>query len=77
MTDYAKTRRETAERMGGESRCLFCQAPMSTKTLSDFGARCFPCFKAYCREPFYQHQRSPHAERVRAEIAAMGRRVPA
>lgn len=76
MNDYAKTSKETAERMGSET-CSLCRAPTPTKTLSDFGKRCFPCYQAYCREPSYDRGRSKAAERIRAEIAAMGRKVPA
>lgn len=76
MNDYAKICKETAERMGSAT-CLICRAPTPTKTLSDFGARCFPCYQAYCREPQSKPDRSRAAERIRAEIAAMGRKVPA
>jgi hypothetical protein len=69
-------RKQTADKMGGHA-CLLCRAPTSHETMATYGARCFPCFQQYCREPAQQHPRSPQAERIRAEIAAMGRRVPA
>ena len=31
--------------------CITCANPTDTKTLMEFGARCFPCYQAYCRQP--------------------------
>lgn len=72
-------RKQIAEKLGAGSSlsCINCGTPTAYDTLSTLGAKCFPCYQAYCREPFHQLQRSHYAERVRAEIAAMGKKVPA
>lgn len=31
--------------------CRRCDTPTSTKDLNTYGARCYSCFQAYCREP--------------------------
>lgn len=31
--------------------CGWCHAPTDHSTLSTYGARCFRCYQAYCREP--------------------------
>lgn len=82
MSQYAETRARTARKMAGDDvapnrQCTTCGTTTDVKTLTDFGARCFPCYAAYCREPFVQLERSPAALKIRAEIAAMGRKVPA
>ncbi len=76
MSAYTDARRRTAEKMGNrpDGACMVCGNAASNATLSDFGARCFPCYQAYCREPSYDRGRSRAAERIRAEIAAMGRK---
>lgn len=76
---YADVRKRTAEKMAGDERrmaCMTCGESTTIETLSSFGARCFPCYQAYCREPFQQRPRSPAAERIRAEIAAAGKELP-
>ena len=30
--------------------CLLCRAPTPHEHLSTYGARCFECFRSYCRE---------------------------
>lgn len=78
---YKTVRKELAERMGADNAhelpCSDCAAPTPIKTLSDYGGKCFGCCQANCREPSRPYQRSHYAERVRAEIAAMGKKVPA
>jgi hypothetical protein len=73
--NYTNVRKENSARSGTETYCR-CGTSTLRTTLSDYG-RCFPCFQAYCREPSYDRGRSKAAERIRAEIAAMGRKVPA
>lgn len=36
----------------GAFPCLFCTTPTNRDTLSTLGARCFPCYVAYCKEGF-------------------------
>lgn len=74
---YTKIRQQTAAMMGDAPACVACKAPVKRATLADFGGRCFGCFAAYRREKAPAPPRSKAAERIRAEIAAMGRRVPA
>jgi len=31
--------------------CLRCNTPTLVSTLNHYGARCFSCYEAYCREP--------------------------
>ncbi len=74
----ASIRQQTADRMAsGDGRaCLVCGTAADGITLSMFGARCFPCYQAYRREPLVPPPRSKAAERIRAEIAAMGKGLP-
>lgn len=37
---------ETAPRMA----CKWCQEPTLVPTLNQYGARCFSCYEAYCRQ---------------------------
>jgi hypothetical protein len=76
MSEYAETRRRTAEKMGADAQCIACGETAAWATLSDHGGRCFACYMGYCRAPFEQLQRSESAESIRAQIAAMGRRLP-
>lgn len=50
---YAAVRREMAGQAQAEgmSACLVCGAETPRDTLGLLGARCRPCFAAYCREP--------------------------
>ena len=73
---YKTVRKELAQQHDTNRGCRTCQAGAPHATLSDYGGLCFPCFQAYCREPSYDRGRSKAAERIRAEIAAMGRKVP-
>lgn len=75
---FAKVKRELANQAEHQDLlpCMSCGEPTKRETLTDFGARCFPCFKAYCREPQVKPPRSAMAERIRAEIAAAGKWVP-
>ena len=34
-----------------EHRCKLCGAPASWETLHNLGARCGPCYAAYCSDP--------------------------
>lgn len=45
------------EPVSGRLPCPRCQAPTLIATLNHFGARCEPCYEAYCLEP----QPSPDA----------------
>lgn len=49
---YSKVRKELADQVD-ESRlpCRYCGAPTLRETLTQYGARCFPCYEGYCREP--------------------------
>lgn len=86
MSTFSKVKRELAEQHQAADvphdpkndllPCLRCATPTKRGTLSDLGARCFPCFQAYCRTPMTMQPRSSYAERVRAEIAAKGFAVP-
>ena len=78
MSTYTDTRRKTAEKIGQQVvACLRCGEPTPADTLAMHGGRCYPCFRADCRAPLPQVGRSKAAERIRAEIQAMGKRVPA
>jgi hypothetical protein len=50
---YAKVRKEIAQQSGDVDRlpCMFCKTPTLRETLTQYGARCFTCYEAYCREP--------------------------
>ena len=76
-------REQTAKRMGkgdgnGEGvsyACTACGMSTDHATLATFGARCFPCYQAYRREPPPSPERSPYAQAVRAEIARLGKEL--
>jgi hypothetical protein len=70
---YRDVREKMVEGRDSGGACQRCNAPVDSKTLTDFGAMCFPCFAAYCREPFVYRQRSRKSEEIRSEIAAMRR----
>lgn len=79
----AEIRKKTADRMAatpGESDkrlpCATCGEVTLIATLRDFGARCFGCYQAYCRDPAVQHPRSRASLAIRAEIEAMGKGLP-
>ena len=72
---YRDVRRETADRMGAGVVCIRCAGTTQWLTLSDHAGMCFPCYQAYRSEPPAAMPRSQSAERIRAEIAAMGKRV--
>jgi hypothetical protein len=78
MSQYTDARRKMA---GSDSfpnrQCKVCGAETDYVALSEYGARCFPCYQSYRREPHVKPERSPAAEKIRAEIEAMGRQVPA
>lgn len=53
-TSFRKTVEKFADQgddVGGRLPCLFCQTPTQRATLSQYGARCFRCYEAYCQEP--------------------------
>ena len=55
MSDYAKVRKTLAEQRGEPASddprpCTFCGTPTPFATLAMFGARCAPCYRAYCAE---------------------------
>jgi hypothetical protein len=77
MSNIAEIRRSTAEKLGSPANCNRCGTSAAWATLSLYGGMCGHCYAAYCREPYHYHERSKAAERIRAEIAAAGRRVPA
>jgi len=35
----------------GRLPCRWCRMPTLRVTLAQYGARCYPCFEAYCSEP--------------------------
>lgn len=83
MSAYSEARRKTAEKMagGGESGgsaslCTACGMSTAYDTLSLHGGRCFPCYAAHTRETAPKPERSQAAERIRSEIADMGRSLP-
>ena len=50
-----RARQRTAEVMADGAgapiyHCLLCRAPTPHEHLITYGARCFDCFRAYCRE---------------------------
>jgi hypothetical protein len=47
--DLAEAKGETVTPSGGMLPCMVCRMPTAHITLRDYGARCFPCFQAYCR----------------------------
>jgi hypothetical protein len=75
MKSFREVREELADKMTGSGSlpCSVCRTLTPLATMSDHGARCFPCYQVYCREPFVKRGRSSYAEGVRAEIAAMAR----
>ena len=76
----ADIHRKTAEKMGYDPGnrlpCTPCGEATLIATLSNFGARCFACYQAYCRAPRETPERSPAALAIRAEIAALGKGLP-
>lgn len=51
-----KARQRTAEVMADGAgspiyHCLYCRLPTPHEDLRTYGARCAPCFKAYCNAP--------------------------
>jgi len=80
-------RKRTADRMGegkgegGDSgprnlQCHRCGTPTAYDELSTYGAQCFPCYAAYCREERATPDRSILAKAMRAEISSFGRPLP-
>lgn len=49
MSTYSKVRKELAEQHVNEDTppCRYCGTPTARDTLTTFGARCGPCYRAY------------------------------
>lgn len=80
MSAYAEVRRKNADSAGSAPQhytCCRCERKATHAELAAFGAMCSPCYESYCREPWVQQERSNAALRIRAEIEALGRRLPA
>lgn len=53
MSTYRNAKRDSAvadEYLGNYKPCLYCGGQTEVETLINLGARCDPCFRAYCRE---------------------------
>jgi hypothetical protein len=60
---------------GDKLPCSLCGAPTKRETLSDLGARCFPCYQSYCREQHeYPDVGNKHARGPRDWAYALKRR---
>ena len=46
---YGTVKKQLVEQFGGFYTCKTCGSVTSHSTLSDHGARCFPCYQSYCR----------------------------
>lgn len=44
---YEENQPDTGDRLP----CMWCKEPTARATLSQYGARCFSCFEAYCQGP--------------------------
>lgn len=68
---YAEVRRETANRMQTTDRltCGWCGRDTQRETLATYGARCRPCFDAYCAE------KPPRVEQPPAGVVPPGPRA--
>ena len=51
MSSYRSTRADAAAQSTEEGSCRWCGAIVRVETLNTFGARCFPCYEHYRREP--------------------------
>lgn len=75
MTTVRELHRRTAEKLAEPSDpsktlpCRRCAEQTPCGTLSDHGGLCYPCYQAYCREPFVQFPPSAYARKVQAENA--------
>lgn len=52
MTTYRTRAAERGDEAlpGSELPCSACSTPTPRETLGSFGARCYPCYAAYCRD---------------------------
>ena len=75
MTTYRKVRDALIEQRGADVACIVCGGLTQIATMSDHGGRCYPCYTEHCRRAPEPVPRSRYAERIRAEIVAMGKRV--
>lgn len=41
----------TPPKLDKRGECITCSTPTLNATLSQYGARCWTCYLAYCREP--------------------------
>lgn len=50
---YRKVRTELAEQHANDDQppCRFCSTPTPRDTLTNLGARCSVCYRAYCESP--------------------------
>ena len=71
-SSYAKVRKELAAQTVGDMPadpslepmpCPRCSGMTTRGALSNYGARCFRCYEAYCRDPFVQREPSTYANR--------------
>jgi hypothetical protein len=78
MKSYKEVRKElqAGEQPEDDNRdndmfqCLFCGNPTTRAAMSNYGARCWPCFDRYCEAPQPKIGPSPAALKIKAEIAA-------
>jgi hypothetical protein len=77
MKSYKQVRQEmTGDQEEDHSRdndrfnCGFCGRPTTRAAMSAYGARCFPCFEAYCNAPQPSADRSPAAIKWWADVEA-------
>jgi hypothetical protein len=64
--DLAEAKGETVTPSAGMLPCMVCRMPTAPGTLRDYGARCFPCFQAYCRAVPKAQPRSRAAQAMHA-----------
>jgi hypothetical protein len=71
---YREIKDATTEASSNYMPCLFCREPTLRETLSLYGARCFKCYEAYCREPRVFHDVGKKSDDPRAWAYALQRR---
>jgi len=52
MSNFKQVREEIEQRLGNDQLlpCMICRKPTQPATLTNYGARCFRCYEAYCAE---------------------------
>ena len=76
MSSYRNVVKEIVEHSATDRlQCRFCGKPTLRETLSQYGARCFECFTAYCSaRPFYPDTGDKRIDGPRSWAHALKRR---